>query len=114
MSKRIWEVANDLAGLRPRHASSGGNLFQAELAAREMGTLPLGYALALCRLLADTGDGRFERAAVRWHGRFVVERGVETLPENLQAETRQSRCSTGWRSAGACPDRPSALALPHL
>jgi hypothetical protein len=67
---------------RFQRAVKAGNLFQAELAAREMGSLPLGYALALCRLLGEASDARFERAAVRWHGRFAVERGVERISES--------------------------------
>jgi len=47
-----------------------------------MGGLQLGHALDLCRLLAAQDDPRFERAAVRWHGRFVIERGVERLTES--------------------------------
>jgi hypothetical protein len=67
---------------RFQRAIQAGNLFQGELAAREMGALPLGYALALCRLLGEAGDGRYERAVVRWHGRFVVERGVTRISES--------------------------------
>lgn len=67
---------------RFQRAIQRGNLFQAELAAKEMGGLQLGYALDLCRLLAAERDPRFERAAVRWHGRFVVERGVDRLAES--------------------------------
>jgi hypothetical protein len=70
------------ASARFQRAIKQGNLFQAELAAKEMGTLPLGYALDLCRLLGESGDPRFERAAVRWHGRFVVERGITTVAES--------------------------------
>lgn len=47
-----------------------------------MKPLPLGYALDLCRLLALEGGPRFEQAAVRWHGRFVVERSIERLSES--------------------------------
>ena len=67
---------------RFRRAIQRGNLFQAEMAAKEMGGLQLGHALDLCRLLAAEEDPRFERAAVRWHGRFVVERGVDRLAES--------------------------------
>lgn len=66
---------------RFQRAIARGNLFQAELAAREMGGL-LGQALNLCRLLAAHNDPRFERAAVSWHGRFVIERGVDRLAES--------------------------------
>lgn len=67
---------------RFQRAIARGNLFQAELAAREIGQLPLSQALDLCCLMAAQNDPRFERAAVRWHGRFVVERGVDRLAES--------------------------------
>lgn len=67
---------------RFQRAIQRGNLFHAELAAKEMGGLHLGHALDLCRLFAAEQDPRFERAAVRWHGRFVVERGVDRLAES--------------------------------
>ena len=50
--------------------------------AREIGQLPLHQALDLCCLMVAQHGPRFERAAVRWHGRFVVERGVDRLPES--------------------------------
>lgn len=67
---------------RFQRALRTGSLFQAELAAREMGGLGLGQALALCQLLAAESDPRFERAAVRWHGRFAVERNLGSLAES--------------------------------
>ena len=53
---------------------AGRNVFQAELAARELGRLSLGDALQLVVLYAEVGDGKFERAAVRWLGRLLEER----------------------------------------
>jgi hypothetical protein len=67
---------------RFQRAIKQGSLFHAELAAREIGQLPLSLALDLCCLMAAQNDPRFERAAVRWHGRFVVERGVDRLSES--------------------------------
>ena len=69
-------------GGRFERAVSRGQLFHAELAAREMGKLSLGHALALCQLFAEADDPRFERAAVRWHGRLVLERRVVTLADS--------------------------------
>lgn len=63
-------------------ALSRGQLFQAEVAARELGNLSLGHALALCQLLADADDPRYQRAAVRWHGRLALERRVATLSDS--------------------------------
>lgn len=50
------------------------NVFQAELAARELGQLSLENALALVALYAEAGEGKFERAAVRWLRRLLDER----------------------------------------
>src|SRR5919108_366361 len=53
------------------------NLFNAELAAREMGHVSLADALALTLLIGDAEPERWPRAAARWHARFVLEaRGI--------------------------------------
>ena len=53
------------------------NLLEAEAAARALGGLALSDALALLLVIAAKEPSRFERAAIRWHGRFEVEtRGV--------------------------------------
>ena len=70
------------ASARFQRAIARNDLFQAELAAREMEQLPLGYALDICCLMAAKNDPRFERAVVRWHGRFVLEREVDRLAES--------------------------------
>jgi hypothetical protein len=49
----------------------------AALAAAAQLEVGLADALALCVLLAEKDPQRFNRAAVRWHGRYVLEtRGV--------------------------------------
>jgi hypothetical protein len=57
------------------------NLLQAEVAAREMGQLQLGHALALCRLMSEANDPRAERAALRWVARYLAETDLATLAE---------------------------------
>jgi hypothetical protein len=52
------------------------DLAGAELAARELGWVPLGDALSLVILYAETGDEKFERAAIRWLDRLLEERLV--------------------------------------
>jgi hypothetical protein len=47
-------------------------LFHADLAARECGNLTLGEALDLVVLYAEAEPAKFERAALRWHARFVM------------------------------------------
>jgi hypothetical protein len=45
-------------------------------AARELGWVPLADALALVILYAETGDERFERAAIRGLDRLLEERRI--------------------------------------
>jgi hypothetical protein len=61
------------------------NLFQAELALREMGTPSLLVALDYLELLAELKPEKLEQAAVRWHGRLEVEASVMTLAESQLA-----------------------------
>jgi hypothetical protein len=77
-----------------------GNVFQAELAARELGTLSLADALSLCEMLAARDPQRFERAARRWLQRFIDERSP-SLPELALASTALTDMRHGRRGAGA-------------
>ena len=68
------------------------NLFQAELAMRELGTLSLLDALACLELLHELGSAKLERAPVlRWHGRLARESSVLTLGESQLALAAISR-----------------------
>ena len=58
-----------------------GNLWAAEMAARELRGLALDDALDLVALIARSRPDRLERAAIRWHGRLEVEAQMLTLPE---------------------------------
>lgn len=74
---------------RFRMAVKRGSLIQAEAAARELRRLELEDVLRLVLLYRRVGDPRFERAAVRFIGRVLVEcRGLtfetaDTLLEGL-------------------------------
>jgi hypothetical protein len=57
-------------------------VFHAELAAREAGNLTLAEALELVCLYAEAEPAKFERAAIRWLGRFVTE----SAPSLLRAQ----------------------------
>jgi len=57
---------------RLQRALATGNPNIALAAAAELPRVDLADALALCLLLRDDGK-RFERAIVRWHGRFCLE-----------------------------------------
>lgn len=50
-----------------------GNLWAAEMAARELRGLALDDALDLVGLIARSRPDRLERAAIRWHGRLETE-----------------------------------------
>jgi hypothetical protein len=70
---------------RFQRAIQRGQLFQAELAARELGRLNLADALALAALIAGDDPKRYGRAAVRWHGRFELEAKALELSESQLA-----------------------------
>lgn len=56
-----------------QRAVERGNLLLAVTAARDLGQLTLTDSLGLLLLFADKDPDRFERAASRWHARFVLE-----------------------------------------
>ena len=58
-----------------------GNLWAAEVAARELRGLSLDDALDLVALIARSRPDRLERAAIRWHGRLEVEAQMLTIAE---------------------------------
>jgi hypothetical protein len=66
---------------RFQRAIRNRNLLNAEIAAREIGELSLGDALAFCLLLAEVDPPRFDRAIARWHALFVLEAGGITADE---------------------------------
>jgi len=71
------------------------HLLAAETAAREMGRLSLADALAFTVLLGEQEPERFERAAVRWHGRWEIESPADLrLRESEFALAACTRCSS--------------------
>ena len=58
---------------RFRRALETGNPTLVVAAASELPRVELHDALAICLVLLDGGSSRYERAAVRWHGRFCLE-----------------------------------------
>jgi hypothetical protein len=59
--------------MRFRRALDRRNVTEALSAASELQFVGLAEALELTLLLADGEDPRYERAALRWHARFVYE-----------------------------------------
>src|SRR6188508_2878785 len=84
---------------RFQRAIHARNAQAAEMAAREMGGLSLGDALALCELLAATDPKRYERAALRWLQRFIDERlpplAAVALATSALAELRHGKRNVG-------------------
>jgi hypothetical protein len=50
-------------------------------AAAELAHISLGDALCVCLAIRDAEPERFERAALRWIGRYCVERPTTTLAD---------------------------------
>jgi hypothetical protein len=75
------------------------NLFQAEIAMREMGTPSILDALAYLDLLAEARAEKLERAAVRWHGRLATEAATLTLAESQLALAALASLCAGERDA---------------
>jgi predicted transport protein len=66
---------------RFRRALQTGNLTIIRAAAAELPVIRLDDALQVCVLLRDREPERYERAAVRWIGRYCVERPEVTLED---------------------------------
>jgi hypothetical protein len=66
---------------RFQRALTTGNLMIIRAAAAELPAIRLDDALQVCVLLRDREPDRYERAAVRWIGRYCVERGDATLED---------------------------------
>jgi hypothetical protein len=64
---------------RFRRALEIGNELLVLAAARELPRIALDDALRICLVLRDGDPGRYERAAVRWLGRFALEAHQVTI-----------------------------------
>jgi hypothetical protein len=72
---------------RFRRALATGNQILVLAAARELPKIALPDALRVCVVLRDGDPARYERAAVRWLGRFALEaRGVTIADMRRAAE----------------------------
>jgi hypothetical protein len=66
---------------RFRRALATGNETLVIAAARELPRISLDDALRVCLVLRDGDPDRFERAAVRWLGRFALEAQGVTMDD---------------------------------
>jgi hypothetical protein len=69
--------------MRFRRALDHGNATEALSAAGELEFVGLAEALELTLLLAEGEDARYERAALRWHARFIYETKNVDLRESV-------------------------------
>ena len=76
------------AYVRFKRALEIGNELLVLAAARELPRIALDDALRICLLLRDGDPDRYQRAAVRWLGRFALEAGDVTIEDlRLAAES---------------------------
>jgi hypothetical protein len=86
-----------------RRVLDRGDLAAVRAAAAELpGPPPLDDALAICMLLLEHEPDRYERGAVRWLGRLLLERRA--------AELRQAELAAAYLAALAEPARRQAAA----
>jgi hypothetical protein len=95
---------------RFRRALTTGNLNLIQAAAAELPRVGLPDALEVCLLMRDQDGRRFERAAVRWLGRFALE------ARNVMIEALE-RAAAALRTMPHSPDLAmealSQLCLEH-
>jgi hypothetical protein len=70
---------------RFKRALAAGDLFLIRTAAAELPQIGLADALAICLLLCGSEPETYERAVVRWLGRYCLERPTATLEEVRRA-----------------------------
>ena len=66
-------------GARLQRALAAGNLTAAEQAAFEIPFIPLASARELVELYAEKGDPKYERAALKYLARYMVEENPSLL-----------------------------------
>lgn len=76
----MFVTSDGSAYTRFKRALGTGNLNLIRAAAAELPRVNLADALEVCLLLRDHDPSRFERAAVRWLGRFALEAKGVTIP----------------------------------
>ena len=83
----MFVTSDGSAYARFRRALATGNETLVLAAARELPKIALADALHVCLVLRDGDPERYERAAVRWLGRFALEaRGVTIAQMRCAAE----------------------------
>jgi len=75
------------------------NLFQVEVALRELGGVSLLDALDYLDLLAELKPAKVEQAALRWHGRLELEASTLSMAESQLALAALAGLCAGQRDA---------------
>jgi hypothetical protein len=99
---------------RLTRAIAARNLFQVEVALRELRGVSLLDALDYLDLLAEQRPEKLEQAALRWHGRLELEAGVLTLAESQLALAALAALCGGQREAVTILRRLVRRAKPTL
>jgi hypothetical protein len=84
---------------RFRRSLENGNLFMVRAAAAELPTIRLDDALRVCLLIRDHDPDKYERAALRWVGRFALEARTATLADVRAAADALARLPTDAEDA---------------
>src|SRR3954467_8700916 len=80
-------------------AVAARNLFQVEVALRELGGVSLLDALDYLDLLAELKPAKVEQAALRWHGRLELEASTLSMAESQLALAALAGLCAGQRDA---------------
>jgi HEAT repeat protein len=85
-------------GTRFQRSVQTRNVFLAETAAFELGTLSLENALQLVVLYAEAEDDKFDKAAVRWLGRLLLERPMPlaVVAHSVELVSQLRGPGAGW------------------
>ena len=90
---------------RFRRALETGNELLVIAAARELPQIALDDALRICLVLRDGDPDRFDRAAVRWLGRFALEGRAVTMRDLRTAATALAELRVDTAEAMECLQR---------
>jgi hypothetical protein len=90
---------------RFRRALDNGHLAMVRLAAAELPRVALEDALRVCLLIRDQDPEQYERAALRWLGRFALEARSATLADVRSAADALARLPSDAEDAMANLER---------
>jgi hypothetical protein len=101
----VFVSSQGSAYARFSRALASGNLALVRSAASELPTVMLEDALRICLLVRDQDPQRYEKAALRWLGRFALEARSASLADVRAAADALTRLPTEPDDAMACLQR---------